>query len=313
MRVPIFVLFLILALAAGCANAEWRDGPTEQDGQRPAREDLSSSARTFPSDSPTDVVGFGGGSLWVIDWGDYQCDDVPGIEASCHGPEKVFLRRLDQDTREVEATIPLRGDDGAGVAFGAGSAWVAYENYDSPLKSGVLRLDLRKNGISHRVPLKRPTSIAFGEGFVWVTNLTGGMMRGVDEAKNALDGPASADGTITRVIVRGGERLREVNNIPPRMLVKAGSTLLVPRASLVVELVSHRLGAVRGGLGLSLLRDLGRRDNLLRDRLRSGRRLRRAGSRRCSVVARPGSTARRRTWPTSTPTPSNGTSTSSPR
>jgi Ca-activated chloride channel family protein len=33
------------------------------------------------------------------------------------------------------------------------------------------------------------------------TNLTGGMMRGVDEAKNALDGPARADGTITRVIL----------------------------------------------------------------------------------------------------------------
>jgi len=33
------------------------------------------------------------------------------------------------------------------------------------------------------------------------TNLTGGMMRGVDEAKDALDGPASAPGTITRVIL----------------------------------------------------------------------------------------------------------------
>ena len=33
------------------------------------------------------------------------------------------------------------------------------------------------------------------------TNLTGGMMRGVEEAKNALNGPARADGTITRVIL----------------------------------------------------------------------------------------------------------------
>ena len=33
------------------------------------------------------------------------------------------------------------------------------------------------------------------------TNLTGGMMRGVDEAKDALDGPADQDGTITRVIL----------------------------------------------------------------------------------------------------------------
>lgn len=33
------------------------------------------------------------------------------------------------------------------------------------------------------------------------TNLTGGMMRGVDEAKEALDGPADRDGTITRVIL----------------------------------------------------------------------------------------------------------------
>lgn len=33
------------------------------------------------------------------------------------------------------------------------------------------------------------------------TNLAGGMMRGVEEAKDALDGPASADGTITRVVL----------------------------------------------------------------------------------------------------------------
>lgn len=33
------------------------------------------------------------------------------------------------------------------------------------------------------------------------TNLAGGMMRGVDEAKDALDGPASKSGTITRVIL----------------------------------------------------------------------------------------------------------------
>jgi Ca-activated chloride channel family protein len=33
------------------------------------------------------------------------------------------------------------------------------------------------------------------------TNLTGGMMRGVDEAKEALDGPANKSGTITRVIL----------------------------------------------------------------------------------------------------------------
>jgi len=33
------------------------------------------------------------------------------------------------------------------------------------------------------------------------TNLTGGMLRGVDEAKSALDGPADRSGTITRVIL----------------------------------------------------------------------------------------------------------------
>jgi Ca-activated chloride channel homolog len=33
------------------------------------------------------------------------------------------------------------------------------------------------------------------------TNLAGGMMRGVDEAKDALDGPAAKSGTITRVIL----------------------------------------------------------------------------------------------------------------
>lgn len=183
MRFVILLLIPLFALATGCANAEQqRDRPDEPDEKRPSREDLAASARTFHLDSPTSVVGFGDGSLWVVDYGDYECDDT----ASCSGPERVFIKRLDPDTREVEATVPLRSTEGAGVAFGAGSAWIAYENYDSPSKSGVLRLDLDTNEVSRRIPMKNPAGVAFGGGSVWVTDLIGGTVSRIDPGTNEV-------------------------------------------------------------------------------------------------------------------------------
>lgn len=191
MRLPSFVMMaLILVLTAGCGNVEQGNPSGNPDGRRPAGsagEDLSSSARTFPLDSPTTVVGFGGGSLWVVDYGNYECDDTPGIEASCASPERVFLKRLDPDTREATATIPLRDTGGASVAFGAGSAWVSYANYSSPRESGILRVDLETNEVVRRIPTEKPPlNVAFGEGSVWLTSELSGVVSRIDPAADEV-------------------------------------------------------------------------------------------------------------------------------
>ncbi len=181
---PVLALLpVFLCLAVACAER-----PTSEEADRKRtgvmpREDLSAISRSFSLDSPTTVVGFGGSSLWVVDYGDYECDDT----ASCSGPERVFLKRLDPDTREAEATFPLRGTDGAGVAFGAGSAWISYSNYDRPRESGVLRVDLETNQIVRKIPTEKPPwEIAFGEGSVWFTSELSGVVSRLDPATNEV-------------------------------------------------------------------------------------------------------------------------------
>lgn len=192
MRLPPFLLLaLILALTTSCGNAEQRNDPPADPNRGPpadpARENLSSSATTFSLDSPTTVVGFGGGSLWVIDLGDYECDDTPGVEASCATPRRVFLKRLDPGSRRVMATTPLKGADGASVAFGAGSAWVSYANYSSPRESGVLRVDLETNEVIRSIPTEEPPlDVAFGEDSVWFISELSGVVSRIDPTKNEI-------------------------------------------------------------------------------------------------------------------------------
>ena len=143
-------------------------------------------SRAFPQDGPVSVAGFGAGSLWVTDLGDYRCDDTPGVEGSCSGPKEVSLKRLNPETREVVATIPLRGTEGVSMAFGAGDAWISYDNYLRPSESGVLRLDAQTNEITHRIPVEAPSGVAFGEGSLWVTSLQAGTVLRVDPETNEV-------------------------------------------------------------------------------------------------------------------------------
>jgi glutamine cyclotransferase len=177
-------LVLILVLVTSCGgpgSPGSPNGPAER-----ARESPEMDSMTFPQDSPVSIAGFGADSLWVTDLGDYRCDDTPRVEASCSGPEKVLLRRLNPETREAVATLPLGGTEGVRLAFGAGDAWISYDNYLRPSESGVLRLDLETNEITHKTPVKAPSGLAFGEGSVWVTSLTGGTVSRVDPDTNEV-------------------------------------------------------------------------------------------------------------------------------
>jgi hypothetical protein len=60
------------------------------------------------------------------------------------------------------ATIPVRGDP-AGMAIGAGTAWVA-DTYGV-----ILKVDPRTNEILARIPVDGlPNGLAFGFGRLWI-------------------------------------------------------------------------------------------------------------------------------------------------
>jgi hypothetical protein len=183
MRLPaILALVLVFILTAGC-DGPATSPPSDRDRHgRPIRQAPALEVETFPRKSPISVVGFGVGSLWVIDYGDYRCDDTPGTAssggspwtlASCVGPEKVSLQRVDPGSLEVLASIPLRNTDGVDLAFGAGAVWISYEDHLHPSKSGVLRLDPKTNEVTDRIPIKSPSYITFGEDAVWISSYGG--------------------------------------------------------------------------------------------------------------------------------------------
>ena len=204
MRTPVsLTLVLVFALTTGCAGAV---SPGDPNHRERARESPPIESRAFPQDGPVSVAGFGAGSLWVTDFGDYQCDDTPGVEASCAGPKEVVLQRLNPETREVIATIPLKGTQGVSLAFGAGDAWISYDNYLRPSESGVLRLDPETGEITHKIPVETPSGVAFGEGSLWVTSLEAGTVSRVDPETNevAEEIRVSGGGGVGDVAVGGG-------------------------------------------------------------------------------------------------------------
>lgn len=179
-------MVLLLVSVTGCGDAGSPGPPNANHHEERVQDSPTMGSKAFPQDSPVSVEGFGAGSLWVTDLGDYRCDDTPGVETSCTGPEEVFLERLDPKTREAVAKIPLRGTEGVSMAFGAGDAWISYDNYLRPSKSGVLRLDLETNEITHRIPVKGPSGVAFGEGSVWVTSVDSGTVARVEPDTNEV-------------------------------------------------------------------------------------------------------------------------------
>jgi YVTN family beta-propeller protein len=145
-------------------------------------------------------AGYGEGSLWATDFEPISaaCDDVvaPG-EGPCSASAssspavelpKTLLKRVDPQTGEQVATIPLEGLNGAftQVAFGAGSVWISSGYYSmgpAPKRQPgdvVVRIDPRTNRVVDRIPVDPPSGLAFGQGSVWVTSAGYGTVSRID-------------------------------------------------------------------------------------------------------------------------------------
>lgn len=189
MRMWLILLVLaFISLAASCDGSGEdlvaKDGPEDT-----VEEDTLRDAETAGLEGALTSVAFGEGSLWVTDLGDYACDDTPGdppsgqpSSALCAGPEEVFLRRVDPETREVLATIPLEGSIIKVAAFGAGSVWALSIDTASPSgPSGkVLRIDPGTNQVIDEIPVGDPGEVAFGAGSLWVTSVRNGTVSRID-------------------------------------------------------------------------------------------------------------------------------------
>ena len=176
-------------------RAEASDGPsgTTPTGGLSMAEGVVRISETVPLGRPSALLGYGEGSLWVADNGDYSCDDTPGAadssgggasasSASCAGPPEAFLRKLDPRTGEVEATIPASGggQEFRGVAFGAGSVWASSSSYAPRSDDGVLRIDPGTGRIVGRVPVDFAAGLGFGQGSVWATSSRDGTVSRID-------------------------------------------------------------------------------------------------------------------------------------
>jgi streptogramin lyase len=215
--------FLIAVVVVGCAS-----GPGNIDDERGGEGDAATNEETTmpQGDQPKaqtaqeepvgfdeEVVsplgkanlpeGFGEGSLWATDLGGGGgCKDVIGdsasasasasSEAACGGgaPPETLLKRVDPQTGEVAAEIPLEcvgAEFGPQVAFGAGSMWVSsgiipYGLERSPRTpcDVVLRVDPRTKRVVDRIPVDTPTELAFGHGSVWMTSDGYGTLSRID-------------------------------------------------------------------------------------------------------------------------------------
>jgi hypothetical protein len=152
-------------------------------------------------------AGYGEGSLWATDFEPISaaCDDVvePG-EGPCSasasaspagGLPKTLLKRVDPQTGEEVATIPLKGLTLAftQVAFGAGSVWVSSGSYSmgpAPKRQPgdvVVRIDPRTNRVVDRIPVDPPSGLAFGQGSVWVTSAGYGTVSRIDPQSEKVE------------------------------------------------------------------------------------------------------------------------------
>ena len=153
---------------------------TEKD-EHATQESFALRTREIPLQNPTIATGFGFGSLWTVDLGDYECDDtnVVGGAAACAGPQTIFLRAMSPQDYNVSSTVPFKGYMDASVAFGSGSVWVSAIS-QNPSYSSLFRVDPATGEVLSRLPIKSALTAAFGEGSVWVTSEERGVLVKVD-------------------------------------------------------------------------------------------------------------------------------------
>jgi DNA-binding SARP family transcriptional activator len=85
-----------------------------------------------------------------------------------------------------------------GVAFGAGSLWVASQE-----ENEVVRLDPVTGSVEARIPVRAPVWLSFGDGALWVTSDLDGVER-IDPTTNGVAAVAQVPQPIDRVVVGGG-------------------------------------------------------------------------------------------------------------
>ena len=179
-------MVVLVGAESGCdgpSTSEDVVGPKQK--QKILGEGIAQGAKTTLLDSSSFVVGFEEGSLWVVDLGDYACDNTPGDDSSqqalCVAPENTSLRRMNLESDEVVATVTLGCSEagvGLGAAFGAGSVRVSTDD-------GVLRLDPSTNQITHKIPVPA-SGLAFGEGAIWATSIHDGMVSRIEPTTNEV-------------------------------------------------------------------------------------------------------------------------------
>jgi Tol biopolymer transport system component len=125
------------------------------------------------------------------------------------------LVRVDSQTSEVVATIPLEGLSGYDdeIAIGAGAVWVAGVNLTGPSEergADLLRIDPVANSVSAALPVSA-FSVAAGADAVWVTAPADGVndslhkpetwvAREIDPTTNGVSAPISLPGNVSAVL-----------------------------------------------------------------------------------------------------------------
>ena len=183
LRYAVFALVAFGLALSGCGAPKAADVPNES--KRKLENERVTQEESTPLGRASTLVGFGEGSLWIADHGDYACDDTPGVAsgedevrvmAGCVGPEETFLRRIDPGNRETGATVRFEGPNVMGISFGAGSVWLSLDSY-RPAGGSVAKLNPTTNEIVAEVRVESPSGMDFGHGSLWVASRTGTISR----------------------------------------------------------------------------------------------------------------------------------------
>jgi outer membrane protein assembly factor BamB len=137
---------------------------------------------------PTEGVGLshivvGEGAIWVPEQKSY----FPGSES--------LISQIDPSTNRVTEVIHLGPGFCTGLAIGEGAVWATQSGFTggihdsftgTTLPGKLLRIDPNSNRIVRAISLPdQPTSVAFGEGSVWISTASGYVVR-VDPKTNDI-------------------------------------------------------------------------------------------------------------------------------
>lgn len=135
------------------------------------------------------------GALWIAD----------ALPATNAGPQSGQLRKVDEATNQVVATIPV-GRSPEGMAFTPGSVWTANHRSDevegapAPHTFSISRVDLASNTETARIPVEHradkfddwdnfccgPQGMTAGFGSVWVGDATSNVVYRIDPSTNTV-------------------------------------------------------------------------------------------------------------------------------